>query len=184
MEALQTRRLTLRQWEESDRGDLFEYASGSVVGPSAGWEPHKTPEDSGAMIERLRSYPDCYAIVLREQNKVIGCIGLYKTSLSDGIRSQSARELGFSLNPAFWGLGYATEAARAVLAHGFDTLALDTIFCAHFDFNLGSARVCQKLGFTYTFERRRRYAFMKSRPVTERVYFLTQEQFHANAAIR
>ncbi|MEA5051406.1 MAG: GNAT family N-acetyltransferase [Oscillospiraceae bacterium] len=183
MAVLQTQRLTLRGWSQSDCEDLFEYASGPVVGPSAGWEPHKTLDDSLSLIDTLRQNPDCFAIVQREDAKVIGCIGLYKTSLSDAIRSQKTREMGFSLNPKYWGRGYATEAARAVLAHAFGELGLDTIFCAHFDFNLGSARVCEKLGFVYTFERHRHYAFMKSRPVTERVYFLTREAYEAQQSL-
>ncbi len=182
MGTIKTKRLLLRGWLESDWGDLYEYASGTVVGPSAGWEPHKTPEESKALIQTLRDNPDCFAIVRQAENKVVGSIGLYDTSLSRAIRSQNAREIGFSLNPAYWGQGYATEAARAVLAHAFDTLALDTVFCAHFDFNLGSRRVCEKLGFVYTFERSAHYSFMQSRAVTELVYFMTRERYAALCA--
>lgn len=178
MKKIETERLLLRRWSLDDCDDLFEYASSSVVGPSAGWAPHKTKNDSRNLIRTYMSNKDCFAIELC--GKAVGCVGLYKTSLSDGMRSQKARELGFSLNPNYWGNGYATEAARAIIDYGFCHLFLDTIWCGHFDFNLGSKGVCSKCGFVYSFERKQRYSFLDDREVTEEFYFLTREKYLAD----
>ena len=43
---LETERLVLRRWEDSDAGDLFEYAKDPDVGPIAGWPPHQSIEES------------------------------------------------------------------------------------------------------------------------------------------
>ena len=174
---IETKRLLLRRWSMDDCEDLFEYASGTAVGPSAGWAPHKTLNDSKRLIRTYMSNRDCFAIELSGTGKVIGNVGLFKTSLSDGMRSQKASELGFSLNPSFWGNGYATEAALAVLDYGFTHLMLDTVWCGHFDFNLGSKNVCLKLGFVYSFERKEHYPFLEHRDVTEIFYFLTREKY-------
>ena len=56
-------------------------------------------------------------------------------------------ELGYSLNPSYWGNGYATEAAREVISFGFDYLDLKRIEVGTFLDNYQSQRVCEKLGF-------------------------------------
>ena len=57
-------------------------------------------------------------------------------------------ELGYSLNPKFWGHGYATEAAKAVVDFGFNSLRLKRIEAGTFETNIQSIRVCEKVGFT------------------------------------
>ncbi|WP_247644876.1 GNAT family N-acetyltransferase [Bifidobacterium pseudolongum] len=46
MTTLQTERLVLRPWRESDAEALYEYAKNPNIGPAAGWPPHKDVEDS------------------------------------------------------------------------------------------------------------------------------------------
>ncbi len=74
-----------------------------------------------------------------------GLIGL------DNIANGTA-ELGYWLSRKSWGLGYATEAAKAITAFGFSTLGLDQITAGHFIDNHASARVLEKVGFHYTGE--------------------------------
>ncbi len=58
-------------------------------------------------------------------------------------------EVGYRLRPAQWGHGYATEAARRLVEHGFEQLALGTIAAIVNVENAASNRVIQKLGFTH-----------------------------------
>jgi len=57
-------------------------------------------------------------------------------------------DIGYELNPKYWGRGYATEAARAMLAFGFDTLGLHRVWAECVAGNLASRRVLEKLGMT------------------------------------
>lgn len=63
---LETERLILRPWEESDANDLFQYASNPEVGPIAGWPVHTSVENSKEIIKSVISAPETYAIVLKE----------------------------------------------------------------------------------------------------------------------
>ena len=61
---LETARLILRPWEESDAEELYRYAKDPAVGPIAGWEPHPSPEYSREIIRTVLSAPENYAVVL------------------------------------------------------------------------------------------------------------------------
>ena len=62
---------------------------------------------------------------------------------------QPCIEIGWRLDAAHWGRGYATEGARAVLAHGFEVLRLDEIVSITTVGNIRSRRVMEKLGMTH-----------------------------------
>jgi RimJ/RimL family protein N-acetyltransferase len=79
-----------------------------------------------------------FAIVLGEQ--MIGGTGFYR-------RRSGAAELGFWLGRPWWGMGYATEATRAVLRHGLRVHRVPGFTSSHFIDNRASARVLRKLGF-------------------------------------
>jgi RimJ/RimL family protein N-acetyltransferase len=55
-------------------------------------------------------------------------------------------EVGWRLRPAFWGLGYATEAASAVLRHGFDRMGLEEVLAEIDAANIASVRVAERIG--------------------------------------
>lgn len=59
---LQTERLKLRRWEESDADSLYEYAKDSDIGPIAGWPLHKSVEESLSVIKDVLNGAECYAI--------------------------------------------------------------------------------------------------------------------------
>jgi ribosomal-protein-alanine N-acetyltransferase len=69
-----------------------------------------------------------------------------------GLRLDPAHEhaeLGYWLGVPFWGHGYATEAARAVMNYGFDTLGLHRVYASYFAGNAHSGRVLEKIGMRY-----------------------------------
>ncbi|PON19279.1 GNAT family N-acetyltransferase [Candidatus Entotheonella serta] len=84
-----------------------------------------------------------FSIFLRAEQSLIGGISL----LLDARHQRG--ELGYWIGVPFWGQGYCTEAARAIVAYGFNTLDLNRIEAQHFTRNPASGRVMQKIGMTY-----------------------------------
>ena len=94
---LNTKRLTLRPWKESDAEALYMYAKDPRVGPKAGWAPHKSVEESLSIIKHLLQGKECYAICLRDAKTPIGAIELMLHEKSDVAASKDACELGYWL---------------------------------------------------------------------------------------
>ncbi len=84
-----------------------------------------------------------YAVTLRQTGELLGAIGLSIKAL------HRRAEMGYWVGVPYWGNGYCSEAARALLAYGFHQLQLNRIFAEHFASNPASGRVMQKIGMTY-----------------------------------
>ena len=143
---LETKRLTLRPWRESDAEDLYIYASDPEVGPPAGWPPHTSVENSREIIRAVLSAPETYAVCLKENGKPIGSIGFHRNDLA---QSDDEYELGYWIGKPFWGQGYIPEASREMLRYAFEDLKMNRIWCGYYDGNEKSRRVQEKLGFVY-----------------------------------
>ena len=140
-----TDRLILRPLSLDDANDMFEYAKLPNVGPNAGWEPHRSVYETTAVIYNLiankpHDQLGNWAIVDRTNNKMIGTIELHHYF------PNFKAELGYSLNPKYWGQGIVTEAAFAVLDYGFNKLELKRIEAGTFIDNFQSQRICEKIG--------------------------------------
>ena len=146
---LETERLILRKWTEEDAESLFEYAKDSEIGPAAGWPPHKSVEESRAVIKNVFDGAECYAICEKEKNIAIGAVELKLNGYTNKTKRDDEYELGYWLGQPFWGRGYMPEASRELLRRGFEDLGMTTIWCAYYDGNLKSKRVQEKLGFVY-----------------------------------
>lgn len=139
---IETRRLTLRPWRETDAAALFKYASHPDVGPAAGWPCHPTEEFSRQIILTVFSAPETYAVVLKGIDEAIGCCGIVPGEEGEG-------EIGYWIGKPFWGQGLIPEAVNALLDRAFNELKLDTVWCAFYDENNKSRRVAEKCGFVY-----------------------------------
>lgn len=62
---LETTRLILRPWKESDAESLYEYAKNPLVGPAAGWPVHTSIENSRQIIREILSADETYAVINR-----------------------------------------------------------------------------------------------------------------------
>ena len=147
---IETERLVLRPWEESDAEECFKYARDPQVGPIAGWNAHKSVEESRLIIRTVLSAPESYAVVLKQTGLPIGSIGLMfagATSLTD--RADEC-ELGYWLGVPYWGQGLMPEAVKALLRHAFTDLGMKKVWCGYYDGNDKSKRVQEKCGFTYS----------------------------------
>lgn len=152
---LETERMILRPWKNSDLHDLYAYASVIGVGEMAGWKHHKNLKDSRAVLFNFMVNKNVYAIELKSSQKVIGSIGvekIYNNYLGYQYKNLSGRELGFVLNKDYWGQGLVAEAVAKVVEHLFESFKFDYLLCAHFKNNNQSKRVIEKLGFNYVKE--------------------------------
>ena len=91
---MQTNRLILRPWRESDAESLFRYASDPDVGPRAGWPPHKDIEESRTVIREVFSGPTMWAVVLKSTAEVIGCVGYLPSDASNLQIGENEAEVG------------------------------------------------------------------------------------------
>jgi len=153
MKRLETERLILREWRESDSKDLYEYASNELVGPNAGWKPHKNEAESNEIIKMFIEGQCVYAIELKSESKVIGGIGMHERTPDLTLKDLKQREIGYVLNPSYWGNGYIPEAVNYLIKYGFNEMGLDQIWCGHYKENMKSKRVNEKCRSKYQFKR-------------------------------
>ncbi|MFG2429113.1 GNAT family N-acetyltransferase [Streptomyces sp. NPDC048590] len=146
--ALTTERLALRPWRDSDLAPWAAMNADPAVREHLG--DVLTREQSDASVARFRAdfarrgY-GWWAVEVRATGKFIGFAGL--DEVDPGLPFTGV-EIGWRLARPAWGHGYATEAARAVLAFGFDTLGLPEILAVTTATNHRSQAVMRRLGMT------------------------------------
>ena len=147
---IETKRLILRPWKESDLNDFYEYASVEGVGEKAGWNHHQSLEESKRILDSFIDGKKTFALELKENSKVIGSLGLEPRDEDAGLEPQlQGREIGYVLSKDYWGRGLMPEAVKAVIAYCFERLNFDYLTCGHFDHNHRSRRVVEKCGFQF-----------------------------------
>lgn len=147
---IETERLILRPWQESEAGILYKYASDPDIGPIAGWMPHTSVENSLEIIRTIFAAPETYAVVLKKTGEPIGSCGImFADGLHSAKMSVDEAEIGYWIGKPYWGQGLIPEAVSALLARSFNELHLKTVWCGYYDGNIKSKRVCEKSGFKY-----------------------------------
>ncbi|PYX25889.1 MAG: GNAT family N-acetyltransferase [Acidobacteria bacterium] len=144
---LTTERLVLRPYSLSDVEPLVRLAGAREVAATTLRIPHPyTEQDAKNFIATCQASTGDearFAITLRTDGQFCGGTGL----LLDAAHHHA--ELGYWLGVPFWGQGYATEAARAVLDYGFDVLNLHRIYASYLTHNVASGGVLRKIGMRY-----------------------------------
>lgn len=147
---LDTTRLILRPWKESDASSLYRYAQDPAVGPIAGWPPHTSVAQSLEVIRTIFSAPETYAVVLKETGEAVGSIGImFGDSLHSAEMQQDEAEIGYWIGKPYWSKGLIPEAVACILNRCFTSLKLNAVWCGHYEGNTQSRRVMEKCGFTY-----------------------------------
>jgi ribosomal-protein-alanine N-acetyltransferase len=146
MTTLQTERLTLRPLAP---GDAEAYAAMRFHSEVARWLPPPPVDPAQAVRNSIEHFAAGWRDrgyapwgIFRE-GRLIGHGGL------NWVPEFGETEVLWALHPEAWGQGYATETARAALAHGFDTVGLALIFAMTLPDNLPSQAVMKRLGLTY-----------------------------------
>jgi ribosomal-protein-alanine N-acetyltransferase len=178
MKTLETQRLILRDWKEADLDDMYEYACVDGVGEMAGWPHHENKEVSKKILESFINKGDVYAIVLKEENKVIGSLGVHNKKIDSNYIAVNQRSLGYVLSKAYWGRGLMPEAVYDVINYAFEELNVDVLWCGHFVSNLQSKNVIEKSGFKFycngIYE-----ASLLNKSYDEKKYIMTKNDYKA-----
>ncbi len=175
---METKRILLRPWQDSDAEMLFKYASDPDVGPRAGWPPHKSVEESLEIIRTVfNKDTTTWAIVLKEtgqpmeqreqsdacidsaesrerkaEGHVIGAMG-YGASCDCKLPTRDGEPIvGYWVAKPYWNKGYCTEALQLMLDYIRNNTSLTSLLCGHFVDNPASGRVMEKCGFVPTGE--------------------------------
>lgn len=143
-----TDRLGFSHWHEDDFALAMTLwgdprVSAWIGGPFAEEEVRArlAREIQTCLAHKVQYWP----VFLLQDGELAGCAGLRPYGDDEQIL-----ELGFHFRPAHWGQGLAQEAARAVIAFAFETLAVKGLFAGHHPENAASERLLGKLGFRYT----------------------------------
>lgn len=134
-----------------------------------------SPEDEVAWFEGIRARkPEdiVFAIVLVENNEMIGIMGLHHVEFRHGLASTGS----FIGNNKYWGKGYGTEAKMLVLDYAFNTLNLRKICSAVWAFNKRSKRCLEKCGYREE-GRRRQHKFVNGTYADELLMAVFKEDF-------
>jgi RimJ/RimL family protein N-acetyltransferase len=145
---LETERLVVRNWQERDRDLFYEINSDETVMQFFPFRRDRA--DADAFFDRLRKLIaetgfGFYALELKATGETIGFCGLAQTDLDPHIALNTV-EIGWRLAQRYWGKGYVTEAATALLHHGFETLRLDEIVSFAVHDNIRSTSVMRRIG--------------------------------------
>jgi len=147
MISIQTPRLILRQWQDSDTAPFIQMCADDDV--MRYFYKKLSADEAIAFMNRLRDAIETrdwglYAAELKATGEFIGFIGLHihppEFEMAD------APEIGWRLLPQYWYQGYATEGAKAVLKHAFRNLRLDKVISFTASANQPSERVMQRIG--------------------------------------
>ena len=146
---IETVRLVLRPFDLADAHDVQRLVGEKDIASTTLRIAH--PYKDGMAEQWIETHQEQYdasretifAITLRSQDVLIGSIGLEINQPNDNA------EMGYWIGKPYWNLGYATEAAGAVLRYGFEVLGLNRIFADHFLRNPASGRVLQKIGMCH-----------------------------------
>ena len=117
---METERIILRPWQDSDAEALFKYASDPEVGPRAGWPPHKSVEESLEIIRTVFNTEGMWAVIWKETGQPIGCVGYLPASASNLKIAEDQAEVGYWIARPFWGKGICTEALQMVIDYCFN----------------------------------------------------------------
>lgn len=154
---IETERLLLREFRAEDENDIHEYASDPEVVRLMIWGPNTreaTREFLDRALQAQTQWPRAdvgLALELKSERSMIGSIGL---RMKDG--GNHTADFGYVLNRKYWGHGYMTESARAILNIAFNQLNLHRVWATCDTRNRASYRVMEKLGM------RREGAFVKN----------------------
>ncbi|MFI2241635.1 GNAT family N-acetyltransferase [Streptomyces chrestomyceticus] len=152
---LETERMTLRRFTGADvdalaalhgHPDVMRHIDDGRPVPRAVVEQQQLPRILREYDE-LPSGQGCFVVAEKSSGAFLGWLAL-RPATSVGLNGGT--ELGYRMLPSFWGLGYATEGARALVHHAFTELAVDRIVATTMTVNTASRRVMEKAGLSLT----------------------------------
>lgn len=174
---METERLLLRKWKLSDFNAFVKFNADREVMAASGVKPASSMEAAETNFHRALRNGDCYAIVLRDTNEVIGQI-----KFQEDLRRHETNSLSiaYQLCRDQWGKGYMPEALRAMIACGFEKKKASLLAVSHFSVNHRSQRVVEKCGFHYEGTLRRGFRRYDGEIFDELCYSILREEYLEN----
>jgi RimJ/RimL family protein N-acetyltransferase len=151
MTLLRTERLVIRNWRDSDRAFFHRINSDDRI--MEYFPFRRSREQSDALMDEMCADIDAdgygwTAVDVTETGKCIGFVGLKATEIAGIVPAQS-HEIGWRLAPEYWGYGYVTEAATALVDFAFDRVGLPEVISFAVASNARSIAVMERLGMRY-----------------------------------
>ena len=154
---LTTERLQLRALRLEDAATISRLAGDRAIAATTLNIPHPYDEAMAReFLEKQRQEGEAHLAFAIERQSEEGLIGMGGLMVD---RNNDSAEMGYWIGRPFWNNGYATEAATAILAYGFDTLGLHRIGAQTFAENEASGKVLRRVGLLY--EGRKRHGVKK-----------------------
>ena len=147
---IETERLLLRRWRESDMKPFIRMNSDPEVMRffPATMQPAQTERFYGDILREFSEYGyGLYAAEEKCGGKFIGFIGFHRAEFESDFCP--CTEISWRLDREYWGKGYATEGAKACLEHGFENFKFEEIFSFTSIRNIASQRVMEKIGMQF-----------------------------------
>ena len=172
------KRIILRSWEYEDIHDLVEGLNNINVSKWLASVPYPyTENDAKSFIKYAKSLDErvyiALAIVLKENNKVIGGTEIRNINKKDGTASG-----GIWLNEKYQKNGYGTEAFSTKIKYSFDVLGLRRMENGYFSNNEKSKKMQEKLGYKIEGIKRKKYLCLATNEyVDETITGLLKEEF-------
>jgi RimJ/RimL family protein N-acetyltransferase len=147
---LETERLVLGALRSDDAPELERLCGAREIADTTISIPHPySRADADWFITRqldawARGDELALGVRRRQDGRLVGCVSLREI---DRVHLQA--ELGFWIGVPYWGQGYATEAAQAILRYGFETLGLNRVYAHHMARNPASGRVLERTGMQH-----------------------------------
>ena len=146
---LKTSRLMLRAFEMTDAPEVQKLAGHRSIAEMTMTIPH--PYEDGCAEKWIETHPEEFkqgrsvnwAVTCREGGHLIGAISMLH------IQAGHRAEIGYWIGVPYWNQGFCSEAAAAVVTHGFNRMGLIRIFAVHFQRNPASGRILQKIGMRH-----------------------------------
>jgi ribosomal-protein-alanine N-acetyltransferase len=174
-----TPRLRLRDFRPEDWPAVLAYQRQPLYLRYNSWT-NRSPKEVQQFVQMFIDHQGAdprlkfqLAVELKETGKLIGNCGIRREKPGD-----HQADIGYEFDPLHWGRGYATEAARVVLAFGFNQLKVHRVWATCVADNLGSVRVLTKLGLRQE-GRLRQAEFFKDRYWDTLIFGLLEEEWRA-----
>ncbi|MCA1064202.1 GNAT family protein [Rossellomorea sp. AcN35-11] len=146
---LETERFRLRQMEERDAPQVFDYFSKDEVTRYYDLEPFQDVKQAVEIIQRWDGRFQInegirWGIALKGTDEIIGSCGFHEWQ-----KEHFKAELGFEVHPMYWRQGVMTEVLKPILQYGFEEMSLNRIEAFYDPENTSSQECLKKAGFTF-----------------------------------
>ena len=147
LEVIHTNRLILRELNNSDLDNIFEWASDEEVCKYLTWYPHESKDTTKQILNYWLKQYECnpltfrFGITLKDGDRLIGSIDVIKFE-------EGSPEIGYCLNRNYWNHGYMSEALKGFIDY-LKTFKIKKILIKADTDNIASNRVILKNGFTF-----------------------------------